>query len=37
MPVGGVKKSNADSFKAQGAWAIDFYTRVTTVYLDYSA
>jgi len=36
-PFGGVKKSSTDSFKEQGAGAIDFYTRVKTVYLDYSA
>jgi aldehyde dehydrogenase (NAD+) len=36
-PFGGVKKSSTDSFKEQGASAIDFYTRVKTVYLDYSA
>lgn len=36
-PFGGVKKSSSDSFKEQGAQAIDFYTRVKTVYLDYSA
>jgi acyl-CoA reductase-like NAD-dependent aldehyde dehydrogenase len=36
-PFGGVKKSSTDSFKEQGANAIDFYTRVKTVYLDYSA
>jgi aldehyde dehydrogenase (NAD+) len=35
-PFGGVKKSSSDSFKEQGAGAIDFYTRVKTVYLDYS-
>jgi len=36
-PFGGVKKSSSDSFKEQGTSAIDFYTRVKTVYLDYSA
>ncbi|MHB8522818.1 MAG: aldehyde dehydrogenase family protein [Limisphaerales bacterium] len=36
-PFGGVKKSSTDSFKEQGVEAIDFYTRVKTVYLDYSA
>jgi len=35
-PFGGVKKSSSDSFKEQGASAIDFYSRVKTVYLDYS-
>ncbi len=36
-PFGGIKKSSSDTFKEQGASAIDFYTRVKTVYLDYSA
>jgi aldehyde dehydrogenase (NAD+) len=36
-PFGGVKKSSTDSFKEQGAGATDFYTRIKTVYLDYSA
>jgi len=36
-PFCGVKKSSTDSFKEQGAGAIDFYTRIKTVYLDYSA
>ncbi len=36
-PFGGVKKSSTDLFKEQGAGAIDFYTRIKTVYLDYSA
>ena len=36
-PFGGVKKSSSDSFKEQGASAIDFYSRIKTVYLDYSA
>ncbi|MDX1952082.1 MAG: aldehyde dehydrogenase family protein [Verrucomicrobiota bacterium] len=36
-PFGGVKKSSSDSFKEQGASAVDFYSRVKTVYLDYSA
>ena len=35
-PFGGVKKSSTDSFKEQGAGAIEFYTRIKTVYLDYS-
>ena len=35
-PFGGVKKSSTDSFKEQGAGAIDFYTRLKTVYVDYS-
>lgn len=36
-PFGGVKQSSTDSFKEQGTIAIDFYTRIKTVYLDYSA
>jgi aldehyde dehydrogenase (NAD+) len=36
-PFGGVKKSSTDSFKEQGTAAIEFYTRLKTVYLDYSA
>ncbi|HUR45366.1 MAG TPA: aldehyde dehydrogenase family protein, partial [Candidatus Saccharimonadales bacterium] len=36
-PFGGVKKSSTDTFKELGAGAIDFYTRIKTVYLDYSA
>jgi aldehyde dehydrogenase (NAD+) len=36
-PFGGIKKSSTDSFKEQGAAALDFYTRVKTVYVDYSA
>ncbi|MBI3876260.1 MAG: aldehyde dehydrogenase family protein [Verrucomicrobia bacterium] len=36
-PFGGVKKSSTDSFKEQGASAIEFYSKVKTVYLDYSA
>ncbi|MBE0545537.1 MAG: aldehyde dehydrogenase family protein [Verrucomicrobia bacterium] len=36
-PFGGVKKSSTDSFKEQGPGAIEFYTRLKTVYLDYSA
>jgi len=35
-PFGGVKKSSTDSFKEQGAGAVDFYTKTKTVYLDYS-
>jgi aldehyde dehydrogenase (NAD+) len=36
-PFGGVKQSSTDSFKEQGASAVEFYSRVKTVYLDYSA
>jgi aldehyde dehydrogenase (NAD+) len=36
-PFGGVKKSSTDSFREQGIEAVDFYTRIKTIYLDYSA
>jgi aldehyde dehydrogenase (NAD+) len=36
-PFGGVKQSSTDSFKEQGVAALDFYTRIKTIYLDYSA
>ena len=36
-PFGGVKQSSTDSFKEQGVEGLDFYTRIKTVYLDYSA
>jgi aldehyde dehydrogenase (NAD+) len=36
-PFGGIKKSSTDSFKEQGAGALEFYSRLKTVYLDYSA
>ncbi len=36
-PFGGIKKSSTDTFREQGAGAIDFYTRSKTVYLDYSS
>lgn len=36
-PFGGVKKSSTDSFKEQGAGAVEFYSHLKTVYLDYSA
>ncbi len=35
-PFGGVKKSSTDSFKEQGPQAIEFYSKLKTVYLDYS-
>lgn len=37
VPFGGVKHSSSDTFKEQGPGAIDFYTKIKTVYLDYSA
>jgi aldehyde dehydrogenase (NAD+) len=36
-PFGGVKKSSTDSFREQGPQAVEFYSRLKTVYLDYSA
>ena len=36
-PFGGVKKSSTDSFKEQGPGAIEFYSKLKTVYVDYSA
>jgi len=36
-PFGGVKQSSTDSFREQGAAGLDFYSRIKTVYLDYSA
>ena len=36
-PFGGLKKSSTDGFKEQGAGAVEFYSRLKTVYLDYSA
>jgi len=35
-PFGGVKKSSTDTFREQGAQAVEFYSRLKTVYLDYS-
>jgi aldehyde dehydrogenase (NAD+) len=35
-PFGGVKKSSTDTFREQGPGAVDFYTRLKTVYVDYS-
>lgn len=36
-PFGGVKQSSTDSFREQGTAGLDFYSRIKTVYLDYSA
>ena len=36
-PFGGVKGSSTDSFKEQGPGAVEFYSRLKTVYLDYSS
>ena len=36
VPFGGVKHSSSNNFKEQGQSAIDFYTRIKSVYLDYS-
>jgi 2,5-dioxopentanoate dehydrogenase len=35
VPFGGFKRSSANTFKEQGEEAIDFYTRVKTVYIGY--
>lgn len=35
-PFGGVKQSSTDTFREQGPQAIEFYSRLRTVYLDYS-
>lgn len=35
-PFGGVKKSSTDTFKEQGIEGLNFYSRIKTVYLDYS-
>jgi aldehyde dehydrogenase (NAD+) len=36
-PFGGVKQSSTDTFREQGAGATEFYSRLKTVYVDYSA
>jgi acyl-CoA reductase-like NAD-dependent aldehyde dehydrogenase len=36
-PFGGVKRSSTDSFREQGTAGLDFYSRIKTIYLDYSA
>jgi 2,5-dioxopentanoate dehydrogenase len=35
VPFGGFKKSSANTFKEQGEEAVDFYTRIKTVYVGY--
>lgn len=35
VPFGGFKKSSSNTFKEQGEEAIDFYTRLKTVYIGY--
>lgn len=35
VPFGGFKKSSANTFKEQGQEAVDFYTRIKTVYIGY--
>jgi aldehyde dehydrogenase (NAD+) len=35
-PFGGVKQSSTDSFKEQGASAVEFYSKIKTVYVDYT-
>jgi acyl-CoA reductase-like NAD-dependent aldehyde dehydrogenase len=34
-PFGGFKHSSANTFKEQGPAAIEFYTRMKTIYLGY--
>lgn len=36
-PFGGFKHSSANTFKEQGPAAVDFYTRVKTIYMGYGA
>lgn len=35
-PFGGVKQSSTDTFREQGPQAVEFYSRLRTIYLDYS-
>lgn len=35
VPFGGFKRSSSNTFKEQGEEAIDFYTRIKTVYVGY--
>jgi 2,5-dioxopentanoate dehydrogenase len=35
VPFGGFKRSSSNTFKEQGEEAVDFYTRIKTVYLGY--
>lgn len=35
VPFGGFKKSSSNTFKEQGEEAVDFYTRIKTVYVEY--
>jgi 2,5-dioxopentanoate dehydrogenase len=35
VPFGGFKKSSSNTFKEQGEEAMDFYTRIKTVYIGY--
>jgi len=35
IPFGGEKRSSTDTFREQGEEAIDFYTRIKTVYTVY--
>jgi acyl-CoA reductase-like NAD-dependent aldehyde dehydrogenase len=35
-PFGGVKQSSTDTFREQGAAAVEFYSRGKTIYFDYS-
>jgi aldehyde dehydrogenase (NAD+) len=35
IPFGGFKKSSTNSFREQGKLAVDFYSRLKSVYLEY--
>ena len=35
LPFGGYKKSSTNTFREQGKLAVDFYSRVKSVYLEY--
>ena len=35
VPFGGFKKSSSNTFKEQGEEAVDFYSRIKTVYVEY--
>ena len=37
IPFGGFKKSSTNSFREQGKLAVDFYSRLKSVYLDFPA
>ena len=35
LPFGGYKKSSTNTFREQGKLAVDFYSRIKSVYLEY--